>query len=100
VRTQRLTLLAIGATLVALTLLGGVTAMLYLAPLLTLATALVVGLYPGERTLARLRERRRPAARPRPQRVLHALVGAVVPRAGAYRRALPRRGPPPFAIAV
>ena len=98
------TLLAIGVALGAIVLglgaIGGHDAILFVAPLLMLAGALVAGTYPGEETLTRLRERRARLARLRPARLLRALVPAVAPRAGAYRRTLPRRGPPLRAIAA
>ena len=103
-RGRPFTLFAIGVALGAIVLglgaIGGHDAVLFVAPLLTLAASLVAGVYPGEDTLARLRRRRLRTGRLRPARVLHALVATVAPPAGAYRRALPRRGPPLRAIAA
>jgi hypothetical protein len=75
------------------------TALLYLAPLLVLAAALLAGRYPGEALLDRMATRRR-----RPPRLTAARAGGGAPPRGAARtpargglllgRALAGRAPP------
>lgn len=79
---------------------GGGIGLLYLAPALVLGALLVIGLYPGEQTLARplLRARSRPRRRrptapaPRRARRLHARGGLLL------ASGLAGRGPPARAV--
>lgn len=95
-------LLALAALVVAAQL-GGVPAVAMVLPAVGLLALLALQLFPGERTLARLAERRRRALRPRARRTYAARrprpADLLVPCGLRALRAHGRRGPPALSCA-
>jgi hypothetical protein len=73
---------------------------LWVGPLWCLVAPLIIGLYPGEKTIARLRRARFVSRRVRPVRVLHPRVADVVVVSIERRTPASRRGPPRLAVAA
>jgi hypothetical protein len=71
---------------------------LVLAPALLLLLTLAVGVFPGERTLHRIRSRRRRARRQAPRRAVLAPVLPDVPRPSGVTRAFALAMRPPPAL--
>jgi hypothetical protein len=90
-------LTATAAWALAMALSGSTDVLLYLAPALLVAVPLMLGRYPGERALERLR-RTDTAPRPRPVRITRPgrrTAASLLPRGGSLIAVgLARRGPP------